>query len=114
MGVPDTETMTVDASFSMQPRLGSGVTLNLVVEDRDATNRTGVSFMGHFGLGAEIGFHDRVFLRAGWAGGYISGGLGLKRPGAEMSLTYYSEEIGPGYLAKSDPRYLLQYTLRTF
>ena len=31
-----------------------------------------------------------------------------------MSLTYYSEEIGTGYIGTRDPRYLLQYQLRSF
>jgi len=113
-GLPSTDPMTVDASFSIQPRLARGAAMNLVLVDRDVFNTTGVVFMGHVALGAEISFQDHFFLRGGWNGGYFSCGVGLKRPGGEVNLAYYTEEIGSQYMSQGDTRFLLQYQLRGF
>jgi hypothetical protein len=66
-------------------------------------------------LGAEFSFRDMFYLRAGWGSGYPSLGLGLKRAnGGELSLTWYSEEIGSGYHSIRDLRYLFQYQVKAF
>lgn len=113
-GVPETEPMTVDASFSVQPRLGAGTLLNLVLEGRDLTNRSGVGFAEHFSLGAELNYRKKFFLRGGIRGGYPSAGIGLSRIGAEMSLSVYTEEIGTLAARSGDTRFVLQYQLRNF
>jgi hypothetical protein len=78
-GIPAHEPMTLDAAFSIQPKLGAGAYLNLVLEDRDVTNQSGMSFLGRLAVGAEFSFRDQFFLRAGWGSGYPSLGLGLTR-----------------------------------
>ena len=113
-GVPATEPMTFDASFSVHPLLGKGVGMELVAVNRDMTARSGGTLMGRMAFGTEISFRDRVFLRGGWGGGYLSAGLGLKRSGAEFSLAWYAEEVGTHTLDVLDRRYLLQYQLRAF
>ncbi len=111
-GLPPTDLMSLDASLSIQPRLGRGAILTVVLEERDIMNSSGDAFLGHFALGMEIDFRNRFFLRGGWGGGYPSAGIGLSRPGAEFSIAWYTEEIGTGYLSQGDTRFVLQYQLR--
>lgn len=113
-GVPNSDPMTVDASFSLQPRLGGGTVMHLVLVNRDMTNRSGAAYLQHFALGTELDFKGRVFLRGGWGGGYPSAGLGLRRPGAEMSFTWYTEQIGTVDAPIPDSKFMLQYQIRTF
>jgi hypothetical protein len=113
-GAPAVDPMTVDASFSIQPRLGRGTVINLVIVDRDVFNRTGVALMGHLSIGAELSFRDSFYLRAGWNGGYPTAGLGVKRSRAEINLTWYTEEIGTQYMGQGDSRFMFQYQLRAF
>ncbi len=113
-GTPATELMTFDGSLSIQPKIGSGVYSNLILQYRDFTNRSGVSLFGRLCAGAEISFRDVFFLRGGWGSGYPSAGIGLRRRQGEFSFTWYSEEIGSSYLEQRDPRYLLQYQVRAF
>jgi hypothetical protein len=114
LGTPATDPMSFDASLSFQPRIGNGAILNLVVEDRDITNNSGMAFIGHWALGGEIDFRNRIFLRGGWGSGYPSAGLGLKSPGMELSLAWFTEEIGTSYLSQGDTRYMLQYKLKIY
>lgn len=114
IGVPATEPMTVDASFSLQPRLGVGVTSNIVFEDRDITNRSGADFIAHLSIGAELNFKNRLFLRGGYGSGYPSAGLGLKRTATEASITWYTEELGARYMSQGDTRLLFQYQIKVF
>jgi hypothetical protein len=112
--VPGTEPMTVDGSFSIHPRLGQGASLNLSIVQRDMTNKSGTAFIGHFALGGEFAFRNSFFLRGGWGGGYPSAGLGIKVQKAELSLAWFSEELGTGYLANRNIRYMFQYQIRPF
>lgn len=113
-GAPAAEPMTIDASFSIQPTLGGGAEMNLVIVDRDATNQSGVALMGHIAVGAEFIFRNKFFLRGGWGEGYLSGGLSFRRPGGEISLTYYNVEVGQAFQSTADTRFMLQYQLRNF
>jgi hypothetical protein len=113
-GTPGMDPMTVDASFSIQPRIGQGSVMNLVIQNRDITNRSGMAFVGHFALGMELCFRDAFFLRGGWGSGYPSAGLGLKRKGGEFNLTWYTQELGTQYLEQGDTRFMFQYQIRNF
>jgi hypothetical protein len=114
-GVPATEPMTFDASISVQPKVGSGAYFNFVLQDRDLVGKSGVSIFGRLALAAEFSFRDMFFLRSGWGSGYPSLGIGLRRAnGGDLSLTWYSEEVGSGYHSVRDLRYLFQYQLRSF
>ncbi|MCM2323677.1 MAG: hypothetical protein NDJ90_10495 [Oligoflexia bacterium] len=113
-GVPATEEMTVDGSFSVQPKIGGGAFLNFVIQDRDVTNRSGISFWGRLAVGAEFSFRDQLFLRGGWGSGYPNCGLGLRRKDGEFSFTWYSEEVGTRYHELRDTRFMMQYQVRAF
>ncbi len=113
-GFPDSEPMTVDVAFSLHPRLGRGVLMNLILQERDMTNRSGIGFLFHFAAGMELSFRDKVFLRGGWRGGYFSAGLGLKGRGAEMSLALFTENVGTSSQKQGDTSCLFQYQIRTY
>jgi hypothetical protein len=113
-GTPATEPMTFDASFSLQPKIDSGVYANFLVQFKDMTARTGTSILGRLCGGMEISLRDFIMLRAGWGQGYPSAGLGFKMKKGEFGVTWYSEEIGTYYHAQRDLRYMFQYQMRAF
>jgi hypothetical protein len=112
-GGPPVETMSFDASFSIAPRLGSGVYVNLVVEDRDVLNTSKVILLQRMALGAELVFRDAFFVRAGLGSGYPCAGIGMKQKDSEFSITWYSEEIGTTERQK-DARFMFQYKISAF
>jgi hypothetical protein len=113
-GAPDDEEMSFDASFSVSPKVGAGGLFNLVLEYRDLTNRSGISFLGRMVAGLEFSFRDLFFLRGGWGSGYPAAGIGLRRKTAEFALSWYSEETGRSYHSERDIRFLLHYQIRAF
>jgi hypothetical protein len=113
-GLPPDEPMTVDGSVSIQPKVGQGGIFNLVLQYRDATNRSQVPIWGRLAAGGEFGFREQFFLRGGWGSGYPNVGVGFKRRGGEFSLTWYSEELGAGYHQQRDIRFLVHYQMRAF
>ena len=86
-----------------------GSSLQVVIAWRDITDSAGVPFIGHLAFGAEFLIKDTVFIRAGFASGYPSAGLGIKTKRSEFNFAWYSEEIGGGYLSQRDIRWMFQY-----
>ncbi len=119
-GLPPDEAMTVDTSFSMQPKISGGTVLNLVYEFRDLTNTSADTILGRSAIGMELAMSNHFSLRVGWKGGlpylggYPSAGIGLKRPQGEFSLTYYTEDLGTPGNSIGDTRFLMQYTVNAF
>jgi hypothetical protein len=113
-GSPATEQMTFDLSFSVQPKIDSGVFANFVAELKDLTDRTGVAALGRLCGGLEISLRDFIILRGGWGEGYPSAGVGFKLRRGEFDLTWYSEEIGTYYQSQRDVRYIFQFKMRAF
>jgi hypothetical protein len=113
-GAPPTDPMTLDASISFVTKLDRGSEVNWVVEDRDITNQSGMSQAGRVALGLEYSIESRFFLRGGWGSGYPAAGIGYKDKKGEISLSWYSEELGQSYHALRDARYLLGYSIRAF
>jgi hypothetical protein len=113
-GVPPDEPMSIDVSYSMQSKVGKGGYFNYVYELRDVTNRSTISFLGRAAMGIEFTFRELFYLRGGWGSGYPCAGLGLKRKGAEFSLSWFSVEAGRQYHEEKDTRYVLHYQIRAF
>jgi hypothetical protein len=113
-GAPPTDPMSLDASLSCQNKLGYGSYFNFVGELRDFTDESGISILGRAAIGTEYSFRDQFFLRAGWGSGYPSAGIGLRQGKGELSLTWYSEELGQSYHSLRDQRYMVQYTVKAF
>jgi hypothetical protein len=113
-GSPPDEAASYDASVSVQPKAGKGSYFNFVLQYRDMTNTSGMSVLGRAAAGLEFSLQDQLYLRGGWGSGYPSAGLGLRRKGAQFSLTWYSEEIGSGYHTLRDTRFLMHYQIGVF
>lgn len=113
-GTPAADFMTFDASFSLQPKIDSGIYANFLLEFKDMTARTGTSIFGRLCGGMEISLRDFIILRGGWGQGYPSAGLGFKMKKGEFGIAWYSEEIGTTYHGQRDLRYMFQLQMRTF
>lgn len=113
-GTLPNEPMTVDAAFSIQPKLGKGIYFNIAVEDRDAANVSGISTLGRICAGIELSIRDMFLIRGGWGSGYPSAGIGLRRPSGEFSMAWFSEEAGKSYHEKQDTRLVIHYQVRAF
>lgn len=113
-GSPAADVMTFDASFSLQPKIDSGVYANFLVEFKDMTARTGASIFGRLCGGMELSLRDFIILRGGWGQGYPSAGLGFKMKKGEFGVAWYSEEIGTTYHGQRDLRYMFQFQMRAF
>ena len=83
-GAPATDAMTFDASFSLQPKVESGIYMNWVLAYRDLTNVSGVAILGRLAAGTELSFRDFFFLRGGFGSGYPSAGLGFRVKKADL------------------------------
>jgi hypothetical protein len=113
-GPPADDPMSFDASFSLQPKLGQGLYVNFVTQMRDFTNSSSTSLFQRLAVGLEFSLRDTIFLRGGFGSGYPAAGIGLRRKAGELSLTWYSEELGRGFREKQDTRYMLQFQVRAF
>jgi hypothetical protein len=113
-GAPATDPMTIDASFSVEPKLGRGALLNVVLQLRDVANQSGVNMWGRACAGVELDFRSRFAIRGGWGSGYPSFGIGVMSKKSQFSFTWYSEEIGSGYLHTRDIRYMVQLQIKAF
>jgi hypothetical protein len=113
-GAPPTDPMTLDTSLSFVTKLERGSEVNWVLEYRDVTNQSGMSAAGRAAAGMEYSFDSHFFLRAGWGSGYPAAGIGYKDKKGEISLSWYSEELGTGYHDLRDARYSLGYSVRAF
>jgi hypothetical protein len=113
-GAPAYDPMTIDASASIQPKLGAGAYVNLVLSVRDLTNQSNLGYMKRGAFGMEFSFRDVIFLRGGWGSGYPNAGLGLRRKKGEFSLAWTSEDVGTSAQSEQDTRFLLQYQVRAF
>ena len=114
LGVPPTELMTIDTSFSIQPKFTPGGFINLVFQLNDMTNVSGYSITRRAAAGLELAFRNEFFVRTGFGGGYPSAGMGIKREFAEISLSWFSEEIGSPGNPERDIRWMVHYKLRSF
>jgi hypothetical protein len=110
VGTPGADPMTLDASISIAPKFTADTGFNIVLEDRDLTDTSGVSQMDRLALGVEYEIHHSFFLRGGWGDGYPCFGFGVKKLSGELSLTRYTEQIG----GAGDTRYLLEYQVHAF
>lgn len=114
VGTPPEEPMSIDASFSLSPKTGGGGSLNLALEGRDITGRSGMSLLGRLALGLELSIRDKVFLRGGYGSGYPCAGLGMRGKQAEFALSWFSEELADGFHKERDSRFMFHYQIRAF
>jgi hypothetical protein len=114
-GVPSSEPMSFDASLSWSMRVEAGVMSRWSLTYRDLSDTAqSPLLLLHTSAGLELSFKDRFFLRAGLREGYPSAGLGVGRPGAELSFAYYTYNVGDVASFQPDTRVMLHYRAAVF
>ncbi len=108
--LPPDEPMTLDASWNASSRVGKGLRATVVIGYSDITHPTFNVLSHQMALGLEFGYRETFFVRTGWQNGYLSAGIGLKKPTASLSLSFATESI-PNW-NQTDTRFLFQYQMK--
>lgn len=118
-GAPAEEPMSLDAGFSLQPKLGRGITLNVGMVYRDILNVSQASILRHFAFSGELNLRERFFFRGGlsleeWSRSLFSGsaGLGIRTKVSELNFSWFMEDPGSATAPEQDHRFLFQYILK--
>lgn len=107
-GAPDTIPQTIDAAFSITPQIGSMSRLHFEVNYKDIGDRYDTSASRRLGMGAELDFNRRIFVRGGYGDGWGSGGIGVRSKAFIMDLTTYAvDRDSTGFRKKEDRRFVL-------
>ncbi|MCM0605831.1 MAG: hypothetical protein KA715_07040 [Xanthomonadaceae bacterium] len=114
-GAPATDPMSLDASFSITPRIGPNSFMNCVFAFRDFLNSSSLNVFTRLAAGVEFDFKKTFFVRAGFGSGFPSMGLGFRRDKGEIHLAWVGEEIGSsGFQSRIERRWILQIQARAF
>jgi hypothetical protein len=113
-GEPADQKMSVDGAVGWMVKFGNTWQNQISVTARDATNSSSTAWMGRMAGGMEISKGESVFFRGGLASGYPTAGFGVRLRRSDLSLSWFSEEIGDGFRQTRDIRYQLQFRLRFF
>lgn len=89
-GVPDSIPQTIDVGFSITPQISKSSRVHMEVNLRDLGDEYDTDATRRAGLGVELDFNRRIFLRAGYGDGWGSGGLGLRSRTFALDLTTYA------------------------
>jgi hypothetical protein len=76
---------------------------------RDLLDKKDASKFRHMSFGAELTFFNFINLRAGFAHGYYSGGVGVGTRKAGFDFGYYTDELNDRLRSKPEVRYIMQY-----
>ena len=112
-GAPEEEKMSIDASFSLRPRLSGPSYLAFVFEGRDLNGTSHAAFRRRLALGFEFQLKDSIFLRTGYSSG-MSAGLGVKSRNAELHFSWGQDYIGLISEGEKESKFLLQYQIRAW
>lgn len=113
-GTPTGEPMTIDTSMSLQRKMGKGALATWITQFRDLTNKSQLSWVDHLSVGLELSFSNYIYLRGGVGNRYPSVGVGFKQRNSEISMSWFSEELGTSDQRERDVKYMLQYQIRSF
>jgi hypothetical protein len=121
-GVPATDPMTMDFSFSLSPKLGKGFTWNTALLWRDILAASQASIVRRITWGNEIDYRQKFFVRMGlqvqpapqvlFTYIWPSFGIGFRTKYSEAGISWFCEDIGTAALSEYDQRFMLQYQLR--
>ena len=107
-GAPDEIPQTMDAAFSITPQIGTISRLHFEVNYKDIGDRYDTSASRRLGLGVELDFNRRIFIRGGYGDGWGSGGIGVRSKAFIMDLTTYAvDRDSTGFRKNEDRRYVL-------
>ncbi len=106
-GAPDKIKQTMDAGFSITPQIGKVTRVHLEVNWRDLANKYDTDTKRRVGLGMEIDFNRRLFMRFGSGDGWGSGGIGLRSRTFQFDLTTYAvDRSTDGFREEEDRRFV--------
>jgi len=99
-GAPNTIKTSIDAGFSVTPKVGSKTWMNIEVNYKDVTNQykidgSPIPIIRRVLLGVELDFARVFFLRFGYGDSYGTAGLGFKSKTVDFDLTTYSVNTDP-------------------
>ena len=108
-GRPDKIRSSLDVGFSLTPQIGRSTRLHFELNLKDVTNKDDdVSGSRKTGVGLELDFRRRFFLRLGYGDGFGSAGLGIKSRRLEVDLTTYAvDSTSNDFRGKEDRRFVL-------
>ena len=99
-GAPNTIKTSIDAGFSVTPKVGSKTWMNVEVNYKDVTNQykingSPIPIIRRVLIGVELDFARVFFLRFGYGDSYGTAGLGFKSKTVDFDLTTYSVNTDP-------------------
>jgi hypothetical protein len=107
-GVPTTEPMSLDASFSLAPSVGRGNQLTIVAELRDVFSST-TSILTKLAVGMEFNYRRQLYLAGGLSSlFYPTFGFGIQGPSTRFGLSWYSEPVGTATNYSRNIKFMLQ------
>lgn len=92
---PDVIKTSIDAGFSVTPKIGSKTWMNIEVNYKDVTNQYEIPVIRRVLVGVELDFARAFFLRFGYGDSYGTAGLGFKSKTVDFDLTTYSVNTDP-------------------
>lgn len=110
-GVPASEPMSVDFSFSLHPQFGRGKS-SFVLALPDLFNSSGTSIFWRINVGAEITVSEKFLIRAGWRSMFPYLGLSYRADKSEITFAYGSENTGSAGAMQQDIQFWLQFKIR--
>jgi hypothetical protein len=117
-GVPADEEMTVDFGLGLSPRVGSGDSLSIAFQLKDATVTSGFKIMDRVSVGTDYSIRGSYSFRLGYGLGIgldgINAGFGFKGKKGDFGLAWYREELGTPAAPDRERRWLMHYQLRIF
>lgn len=107
-GSPNEIPQTMDVGFSITPQIGKTMRLHLEANWKDVHNQYDTDAKRRLGLGMELDFSRRLFLRLGSGDGWGSGGIGVRARTFIMDLTTYAVDRSlDGFREEEDRRFVL-------
>lgn len=113
-GAPEEDKMSIDVAVGSTTKLGSAWDLNWSATYRDSTGSSAASAKSRGAFGLEWLRGQNLGVRMGLQSGYPTLGLSARVSRGELSLAWFSEEVGGGFRSGRDIRYMLQYRLSLF
>ncbi len=107
-GAPDKIKQSMDAGFSLSPKLGNRVSIHLEYDYKDLNNKfTDVSSVRKSLFGIELDIAKAMFFRFGYGDGYGCFGIGLKHQKLELDFsTYAIDTTTTEYRGEEDRRFV--------
>ena len=95
-GKPEKIKSSIDAGFSVTPKIGKKTRLHMEINYKDVTKKyTTTNILRKVLVGAELDFNRAFFLRVGYGDSYGTAGLGYKSKTIDFDFTTYSVNPDP-------------------